>query len=67
MATIIALLAQIIALMPALIAAGVEVQGLIARVQAAVASGSADPTDAMWTALDAEVATLRSALAQDPA
>lgn len=67
MATIVALLAQIISLMPALIAAGVQVEGLIARVQAAVASGSTDPTDAQWTALDAEVATLRSALAQDPA
>ena len=66
MAAIVAILAQIIALLPSLIAAGVEVAGLVARVQAAVASGATDPTDAQWTALQQEIDTLTAQLNTDP-
>ena len=66
MAAIIGILAQIIALLPQLIAAGVEVAGLVARVQAAVASGATDPTDAQWTALQQEIDTLTAQLNTDP-
>ena len=66
MAAIVAILAQIIALLPQLIAAGVEVAGIVARVQAAVASGASDPTDAQWTALQQEIDTLTAQLNTDP-
>ncbi len=65
-AAIIALLMQVITLLPALIQAGIEIQGLIKRVQDAVGSGSMDPTDAMWQAVNAEIDALRTQLNTDP-
>jgi hypothetical protein len=64
---IIAILTQIIALLPALIAAGVQIEGLVARVTAAVNSGSTDPTDAQWQAVNAELDALTAQLNKDPA
>lgn len=66
MEAIVALLAQIIAMLPGLIAAGVQVEGLIARVQKAIAGGSADPTDEDWAAVNAELDALTAQLNKDP-
>lgn len=66
MAAIVAILAQIIAMLPGLIAAGVQIEGLIARVQAAVAGGATDPSDASWQAVNAELDALTAQLNQDP-
>jgi len=66
MAAIIAILMQLISMLPALIAAGVQIEGLIARVQTAVASGSTDPTDEMWSALQSEIDALTAQLNADP-
>jgi hypothetical protein len=65
-AAIVALMAQIIALLPALIAAGVQIEGLLARVEAAVAGGATDPSDASWTAVNAELDALTKQLNTDP-
>jgi hypothetical protein len=64
---IIAILAQVIALLPSLIAAGVQIEGLIARVTAAVQSGATDPTVDQWTAVNAELDALTAQLNKDPA
>lgn len=66
MPAILALLAQLISMLPALIAAGVQIEGLIARVQSAVATGSTDPTDAQWSALQSEIDALTAQLNTDP-
>lgn len=66
MAAMVTILAQIIALLPSLIAAGVQVEGLIARVQSAAASGSPDPTDVQWAALQIEIDALTKQLNTDP-
>ena len=66
MTSIVAILAQIIAMLPGLIAAGVQIEGLLARVQAAVQGGSEDPSDAAWTAVNAELDALTAQLNQDP-
>jgi hypothetical protein len=50
-----------------LIQAGVQIEGLIARVTNAVQSGSTDPTDAQWTALQGEIDALTAQLNADPA
>lgn len=67
MPAIAVILAQIIALLPSLIAAGVQIEGLIARVQAAVAGGATDPSDASWLAVNAELDALTAQLNKDPA
>ena len=65
-ATIIMILSQIIALLPSLIAAGVKIEGLVARVTAAVQSGSVDPTDVQWQAVNKELDDLTARLNADP-
>ena len=67
MPAIAVILAQIIALLPSLIAAGVQIEGLIARVQAAVAGGATDPSDASWQAVNDELDALTKQLNTDPA
>lgn len=65
-AAIVTLLVQIISLLPALIAAGVQIEGLVARVTDAVKSGSTDPTSDQWQAVNAELDALTKQLNTDP-
>lgn len=64
-AAIVALLTQIIVLLPDLIAAGVKIEGLIARVTKA-AQGGADPTNVEWDAVNKELDQLTARLNADP-
>lgn len=63
---IIAILMQIVTMLPDLIAAGIKIEGLIARVTTAVQSGSVDPTDVQWTAVNKELDDLTARLNADP-
>lgn len=63
---IISILMQIISLLPELIQAGIKIEGLIARTLKAVESGSQDPTDAAWTAVNKELDDLTVRLNADP-
>ncbi len=65
-AAIVALLMQVITMLPELIQAGIKIEGLIARVTTAVQSGSVDPTDVQWTAVNKELDDLTARLNVDP-
>lgn len=64
---IILLLTQLLELLPAMIEAGIKIQGLVARTQAALASGSTDINDVQWQAVKKEVDDLTARLNADPA
>lgn len=66
MTGIVAILMQVISLLPELIQAGIKIEGLIARTLKAVESGSADPTDSQWEAVNNEIAALTARLNVDP-
>lgn len=64
-AAIVAMLVQIIAMLPELIAAGVKIEGLIARVTKA-AQGGTDPTNVEWDAVNKELDQLTARLNAEP-
>lgn len=66
MAGIIAILMQVISMLPELIQAGIKIEGLIARTLKAAESGSTDPTDAQWAAVNNELDALTARLNADP-
>lgn len=61
----LALISQLLGLLPAVIEASDEVIGLINRAKAAIDSG-ADPSDEQWTQLNAELDALTARLNKDP-
>lgn len=66
MAAIVPLIAEILANIPAMIAAGISVADLLSKARAAVDANRA-PGDAEWDALDAQVVALQARLNTDPA
>lgn len=67
MEAILPIVVQVLGLIPGLVAAGVEVATLIESTIAALQSGSANPTDAVWQAVDAQIAANTAKINQDPA
>lgn len=65
-AAIIAIITQVLTLLPQLIAAGLEVAPLIQSTIKALSSGSADPTDEQWAAVNAILDQNTALLNQDP-
>lgn len=62
MPAILAIVAQVLALLPSLVVTGQSIQALAEQTIAAINSGSTDPTDAQWAALDATVQQLQAQL-----
>ena len=67
MAAVLAIVAQVLSMIPGLIAAGVAVEGLIEATVKAINSGSTDPTADVWQAVDAAIAANTAKLNTDPA
>jgi hypothetical protein len=66
MAAVLELIAEALALTPALISAGVDIAGLVAKARAALDANAA-PSDVDWQELDRQVDALRARLNTDPA
>lgn len=66
MPAVLAILAQVIGLLPGAIKAGIDVSNLVAAAQAAATSASTDPTDAQWQAVDQGIKALQVQLNTDP-
>ena len=59
MASIVALLAQILAMVPQLVSAGIDIADLVSKTKAVIDANKV-PGDAEWDALDATVARLQA-------
>lgn len=59
---ILPIIVQILTLLPSLVSAGHDIEGLVSSAISAINSGSTDPTDAQWAALDATVKQLQAQL-----
>lgn len=59
---ILSIVTQVLSLIPGLVAAGHDISGLVGQAVSAINSGSTDPTDAQWQALDAQVKALQAQL-----
>lgn len=62
----VALISQLLGLLPSVVSASADVLSLIAATKAALDSG-APPTDAQWAAVNAQLDALTARLEQDPA
>lgn len=67
MEAILPIVAQVLGLIPGFVAAGVEIVSLVQATQKALQSGSADPTDEVWQAVNAQIAANTVKLNTDPA
>lgn len=65
-ATVLALIAEIISMVPQIAAAGVSIADLVAKTRS-VLDANAAPGDADWAALDQQVRDLQAQLNNDPA
>ncbi|MBN9488667.1 MAG: hypothetical protein J0H44_15625 [Alphaproteobacteria bacterium] len=67
MEAILPIVTQVLSLIPGLVAAGVEIVSLVESTVKALQSGSANPTDDVWQAVDAQIAANTAKLNADPA
>ncbi len=65
MPAVLALIAEVLALAPQAISAGIDVANLISKARGALDANAA-PSDADWQALDAQVKDLQARLNTDP-
>ncbi len=65
MPAILALVAEILSMVPQLVQAGISIAGIVSKVEDVLAANAA-PDDATWQALDQQVKDLQAQLAQDP-
>lgn len=62
----LSLIAEVLALAPTLISAGIDIAGLVSKARAALDADAA-PSNAEWQALSDQVNALRARLHTDPA
>jgi hypothetical protein len=67
MEAILPIVTQVLSLIPGLVAAGVEIVSLVESTVKALQSGSTNPTDDVWQAVDAQIAANTAKLNTDPA
>jgi len=67
MEAVLPIVVQVLGLIPGLVAAGVEVVSLVESTIKALQSGSVNPADAVWQAVDAQIAANTAKINQDPA
>lgn len=66
MEAILPIVLQVLGLLPQLIEAGAEVVPMINSLTKALQSGSTDPTDAQWQAVDAAIQANTALINTDP-
>ena len=67
MEAILPIVTQVLSLIPGLVAAGVEIVTLVESTVKALQSGSTNPSDDVWQAVDAQIAANTAKLNTDPA
>lgn len=67
MEAILPIVTQVLSLIPGLVAAGVEIVSLVESTVKALQSGSTNPSDDVWQAVDAQIAANTAKLNTDPA
>jgi len=67
MEAILPIVTQVLSLIPGLVAAGVEIVSLVESTVKALQSGSTNPSDEVWQAVDAQIAANTAKLNTDPA
>lgn len=67
MEAVLPILVQVLTMIPGLVAAGVQVEGLIKSTIDALNSGSTNPTDAQWQAVNDLIAANTVKIDTDPA
>lgn len=65
-AVVVALITEILGLIPQITSAGISIAGLVSNVRS-VLNASGAPDDPTWQALDTQVKDLEAQLAKDPA
>lgn len=65
MMPVLALVEEVLTILPGLIQLGVNVVGLVQQTRA-VLDANAAPDDATWASLDAQITALQAELAKDP-
>jgi hypothetical protein len=63
---VLPIVVQVLGLIPGLVAAGVEIVSLVESTVKALQSGSTNPTDEVWQAVDAQIAANTAKLNADP-
>jgi hypothetical protein len=66
MDAVLPIVVQVLGLIPGLVAAGVEIVSLVESTVKALQSGSTNPTDEVWQAVDAQIAANTAKLNADP-
>lgn len=66
MEAILPIVTQVLSLIPGLVAAGVEIVSLVESTVKALQSGSTNPSDDVWQAVDAQIAANTAKLNTDP-
>jgi hypothetical protein len=66
MEAVLPIVVQALSLIPGLVAAGLEIVTLVESTVKALQSGSANPTDDVWQAVDAQIAANTAKLNTDP-
>ena len=66
MEAILPIVKEALALIPGLVAAGIAIEGMIESIVKALDSGSADPTDNVWQAVNAQIAANTAKINTDP-
>lgn len=66
MEAVLPIVKQVLSLIPGLVAAGMAIEGLIKAVTDALDSGSTDPTDGVWQAVNAQIAANTAKINTDP-
>lgn len=67
MDAVLPVVVQALSLIPGLVAAGVEIVSLVESTVKALQSGSTNPTDDVWQAVDVQIAANTAKLNTDPA
>lgn len=67
MEAVLPIVLQVLGMLPSLIAAAVDVVPMIKAVETALTSGSNDPTDPQWQAVNAVIAANTALINKDPA
>lgn len=66
MEAVLPIVKEVLALIPGLVAAGIAIEGVIESVVKALDSGSTDPTDNVWQAVNAQIAANTAKINTDP-
>lgn len=67
MEAVLPIVIQAMSLIPGLVAAGIEIVTLVESTVKALQSGSTNPSDEVWMAVDAQIAANTAKLNADPA